>query len=145
MTIRRCRRRREAWGDTLLCTTSSGRIRLWGTAPRRRSTAWMQDAAARSLRCAAPRASLRSLPPRVLWRWIHLKNLRFWSRQWGEVQDFTTKFFLVAPEERYEKFKTETSKRAFEPIAKRCNFRSYKDIEEYYQRLLNYSTIRNLL
>jgi len=75
----------------------------------------------------------------------HSTDFRGALIKFTELQDFTTKFFLIAPQERHEKFKTEISKRAFEPIAERCNFRSYQNIEEYYQKLLGYSTVRNLL
>ena len=75
----------------------------------------------------------------------HSTDFRGALIKFTELQDFTTKFFLIAPEERHKKFKTEISKRAFEPIAKRCNFRSYENVEEYYHRLLSYSTVRNLL
>jgi hypothetical protein len=62
-----------------------------------------------------------------------------------ELQDFTTKFFVVSPEERRQKFYKEIEKRAFVPIANRCNFKSYDDIERYYQALLNYSKVKDLL
>lgn len=62
-----------------------------------------------------------------------------------ELQDFTTKFFVVSPEVRRQKFYTEIRKRAFEPIVNRCQFRAYGEIEQYYQSLLNYSKVKNLL
>lgn len=62
-----------------------------------------------------------------------------------ELQDFTTKFFVVSPEARRQKFYTEIKKRAFEPIVNRCQFRAYEEVEQYYQSLLNYSRVRDLL
>lgn len=75
----------------------------------------------------------------------HSTNFRDALIRFTELQDFTTKFFLIAPEERQDKFKTEIGKRAFGPIASRCNFRSYQNITQYYERLLGYSKVRNLL
>ncbi|HIJ67413.1 MAG TPA: hypothetical protein HPP87_07645 [Planctomycetes bacterium] len=75
----------------------------------------------------------------------HSTDFRSALTKFVELQDFTTRFFLIAPEERYKKFETEIRKRAFEVIANRCNFRSYESIEKYYRGLLNYSTVRNLL
>jgi len=65
--------------------------------------------------------------------------------KFSELQDFTTEFFIVSPQERQQKYETEVKKRAFEPIAKRCKFRSYKKVEEYYERLLSYRSVRNIL
>jgi len=62
-----------------------------------------------------------------------------------ELQDFTTKFFVVSPEVRRQKFYTEIKKGAFEPIVNRCQFRTYEEIEQYYQGLLSYSKVKNLL
>lgn len=75
----------------------------------------------------------------------HSTNFRDALIKFTELQDFTTKFFLIAPEQRLGKFKTEIAKRAFEPIASRCNFRTYQNIEQYYESLLGYSKVRNLL
>lgn len=75
----------------------------------------------------------------------HSTDFRGALTKFSELQDFTTKFFLIAPKERQEKFNIEISKRAFEAIASRCTFRSYENIENYYRNLLNYSTVKNLL
>ena len=65
--------------------------------------------------------------------------------KFSELQDFTTEFFIISPKERKQKYETEVKKRAFEPISKRCKFRSYENVEEYYERLLNYSSVKNIL
>ena len=62
-----------------------------------------------------------------------------------ELQDFTTKFYVVSPEKRRQKFCKEIEKRAFSSIANRCNFKSYDDIERYYQALLNFSKVKDIL
>ncbi len=75
----------------------------------------------------------------------HSTDFRSALIKFSELQDFTTKLFLIAPEERHEKFKNEIGKRAFESIMNRCTFRSYEQIEQHYNRLLSYSTVRDLL
>jgi len=75
----------------------------------------------------------------------HSTDFRSALIKFSELQDFTTKFFLIAPEEKHEKFKTEIGKRAFDLIVNRCTFRSYEQVEQYYNGLLSYSTIRDLL
>jgi hypothetical protein len=62
-----------------------------------------------------------------------------------ELQDFTTKFFVISQKAKKEKFQIEIKKRAFESIANRCQFRAYEEIEQYYQSLLNYSKVRDFL
>ncbi|MGI8469885.1 MAG: hypothetical protein ACR2N3_15700 [Pyrinomonadaceae bacterium] len=61
-----------------------------------------------------------------------------------ELQDFYTNFIVIAPKERQKKFKIEINKRAFEPIANRCKFTAYEDVETHYQSLLNFAKTRNL-
>lgn len=75
----------------------------------------------------------------------HSSDFRSALIKFSELQDFTTKFFIVSPKERRQKYETEVGKRAFEPIATRCQFRSYENVEKHYQQLLNYSAVRNLL
>jgi len=62
-----------------------------------------------------------------------------------ELQDFMTEFFIVSPENRKQKYEKEISKRAFCPIAGRCQFRSYENVEQHYQGLLEYSKVKTLL
>lgn len=64
--------------------------------------------------------------------------------KFAELQDFYTKFIIVAPETRQRKFETEVNKRAFEQIATRCKFMAYEEVETYYQSLLNFAKVRNL-
>jgi len=73
----------------------------------------------------------------------HSTDFRSALIKFSELQDFTTKFFVVAPKERKEKFDKEMCKRAFIPIARRCKFRSYENVERYYENLLNYSYVKN--
>ena len=75
----------------------------------------------------------------------HSSDFRGAFVKFSELQDFTTEFFIVSPEERRQKYQTEIRKRAFSAISKRCQFRSYENIEKYYQQLLNYTKVKNLL
>jgi hypothetical protein len=65
--------------------------------------------------------------------------------KFSELQDFTTEFFIVSPQARKQKYETEVKKRAFQPIAKRCKFRSYENVEQYYESLLNHNIVRDIL
>jgi hypothetical protein len=62
-----------------------------------------------------------------------------------ELQDFTTDLFIIAPDSRKQKYEREIKKTAFSTIANRCKFRSFENIEAYYESLLNYRRFSNLL
>ncbi|MHC4648266.1 MAG: hypothetical protein ACYTBJ_22630 [Planctomycetota bacterium] len=62
-----------------------------------------------------------------------------------ELQDFATDLFIIAPEGRKEKYQREIKRAAFGEIAERCKFRSFESVQKYYEGLLKYRTIRNLL
>jgi len=85
----------------------------------------------------------RRFPARVF-EVEHSTDFRSALIKFCELQDFTTDFFIVAPEARQQKYSTEIQKAAFTPIAKRCKFRSYEEVEGYYQRLWNYSKVKKL-
>lgn len=72
-------------------------------------------------------------------------NFRGALVKFSELQNFLTDFFVVSPESRKQKFEVEVSKRAFSSIASRCQFKSYENLEEYYQGLMNYSKVKELL
>lgn len=86
----------------------------------------------------------RRFPSRVF-EVEHSNDFRGAFTKFSELQDFTTEFFIVAPEEREQKYQTEVRKRAFQQIANRCQFRSYEDVERYYEALLNYSKVKKIL
>ena len=65
--------------------------------------------------------------------------------KFSELKYFTTELFFVAPKEKEEKYQREIRKAAFAPIAKKCSFRCYEEVEQYYQALLNYSKVKKLL
>jgi len=72
-------------------------------------------------------------------------NFRGALVKFSELQDFMTEFFIVSPEDRRQKYDRELGRRAFSPIAGRCQFRSYENIDAYYQGLLGYSRVKALL
>lgn len=86
----------------------------------------------------------RKFPSRVF-EIEHSTDFRGAFTKFCELQDFTTEFFVVSPEKREQKYQTEVRKRAFQPIANRCQFRSYENVEKYYQALLNYSKVKKIL
>lgn len=50
-----------------------------------------------------------------------------------ELQDIRATFCCVSPEDREEKFKRELNESAFEPLADRCEFASYEQVESDYK------------
>lgn len=50
-----------------------------------------------------------------------------------ELQDFQTFFFCISNENRKEKFERELKKNAFEPLRRRCEFRTYEQVENDYK------------
>lgn len=74
----------------------------------------------------------------------HSTDFRSSLIKFCELQDFMTDFFVVAPTARQQKYTMEIHKSAFTAIAKRCKFRSYEEVEEYYQGLLKYSKVRDI-
>lgn len=50
-----------------------------------------------------------------------------------ELQDFQTFFFCISDENRKEKFERELKKNALEPLRGRCEFRTYKQVENDYK------------
>jgi len=62
-----------------------------------------------------------------------------------ELQDLMTEFFIVSPETRKGKYEIEVSRGVFMSIARRCQFKSYENIEQYYQGLLNYAKVKPML
>jgi len=74
----------------------------------------------------------------------HSTDFRSALTKFCELRDFVTKFFVVAPEGRRQKFNMEVKKSAFEPITRRCMFRTYEEVDEYYQSLLNYSNAKKI-
>lgn len=85
----------------------------------------------------------RRFPARVF-EVEHSTDFRSALTKFSELQDFTTDFFVVAPQKRQQKYNTEIQKAAFRPVANRCKFKTYEEVEAYYQGLLNYSRVRRL-
>lgn len=62
----------------------------------------------------------------------HSTNFRDAFVKFMELQDIRTLFCCVSLEDRVEKFRKELSKSAFEPLINRCEFVSYKQVENDY-------------
>lgn len=60
-------------------------------------------------------------------------DFRAWFIKFNEIQDFTSEFLFVAPEEKRNKFDTEKSKSAFGNISNRCWFLNYDFVKKRYQ------------
>lgn len=56
-----------------------------------------------------------------------------------ELQDFRTTFCCISLENKKEKFRRELNKTAFEPLRNRCEFFSYEQVENDYNRALTKS------
>jgi len=61
-----------------------------------------------------------------------------------EMQDFSARFVVIAPDERKTKFEVERGKRAFESVAKRCEFESYEKVEKSYENLLAHTSTKSI-
>ena len=63
----------------------------------------------------------------------HSTNFRGALVKFSELQDFNMEFCCVAEKSRRQKFDKEVSGAAFLPIAERCKFYSYEEIEHDYE------------
>lgn len=64
--------------------------------------------------------------------------------KFAEMQDFIAQFVIIAPDERITKFEVERGKRAFESVAKRCEFKSYESVEKSYENLLAHTSTKSI-
>lgn len=62
-----------------------------------------------------------------------------------ELQDFYTKFYIVADEVRRREFQTKLSLEAFKPINKRVGFWSYDEVAELHSKTTEYIAIESKL
>lgn len=60
-------------------------------------------------------------------------NFRNSLVKFTELQDFNTRFYLVAPDEGKPKFRREVERAAFTSIASRCIFWSFREVEKLYR------------
>ncbi len=59
-----------------------------------------------------------------------------------ELQDFYTRYYIVADDIRRKEFKLKLSLQAFSPIFKRVGFWSYDDVAELHTKISEYLTIK---
>lgn len=59
-----------------------------------------------------------------------------------ELQDIRVTFYCVSLEDKEEKFKKELSKNTFEPLKNRCEFASYKQVENDYNLAISKTYLR---
>lgn len=66
----------------------------------------------------------------------HSTNFRDAFVKFIELQDFQTQFYCIAKEDRKEKFDRELQKSAFEVLHKRCEFKTYENVQNDYENIL---------
>ncbi len=62
-----------------------------------------------------------------------------------ELQDFHSKFCIVADEVRRKEFHSKLSLEAFKPVNKRVGFWSYDDVAEFHAKISEFITIESKL
>jgi len=71
---------------------------------------------------------------------IHNSLLKF-----VEIQDFHTRFCIVADSVRENEFRSKIALEAFTPICKRVEFWSYNDVAEFHSKTSELCSIQNRL
>lgn len=74
----------------------------------------------------------------------HSTDIRGALTKFCDLQDFTTRFFVVIPANRKDKYDNEIKRAAFNSIQSRCLCRTYNQVKNYYDKLLGYSKVREI-